>query len=252
MEAFVRIRPSLIPAFVLIAALFVAAPVQAQNKIGVLGGVNFSSVSFDPSVDEAVQELGADTGEKRGKTGFGIGIAFERPITPKFNLRLHGLFNQTGLGFEASANVDVASTAGAFVRTNGTVNASFQQDITLNEFNIDVLANLPVGAAARFSINAGMFFAFLMSDKQTFKEVFGDDVDEGEITDDEDRADISSANAGIAVGAEYKITRKVILGALYRLGLMDRDSSDDEEALFNSAKTRALMIYVIFLFGGVS
>ena len=89
-----RIRTGVIASFFLIAALLLAAPVQAQNKIGVMGGVNFSGVSFDPSVADAVQELGADTGDKRGKTGFGIGIAFERAINPKFNLRLHGIFQQ--------------------------------------------------------------------------------------------------------------------------------------------------------------
>ena len=246
-----RIRTGVVPAALVALALLLAVPAHAQNRIGVIGGVNLSTASFDPSVSSVFQAQGADSADSKGKTGFGIGISFERALSPKVNLRLHGLFNQIGFGFEGNATFAAAGTAGLGASPAGAIGTfEFENNFTLNEFNIDALVNLPVGAAARFSINAGMFFSFLMSDKQTFREVFEGVVDEGTL-DEEDEADIKSSDVGVGIGAEFKITPRVIIGALYRLGLVDRDNSTGEEASpFNSVKTRALFIYVLIPIGG--
>lgn len=247
-----RIRTVTVPASFVVVALLAAIPAQAQNKIGVIGGVNLSSASFDPSVSTALQGIGLDTGESTGKTGFGVGISFERALSPKANLRLHGLFNQIGFGIKGNASLSLAGAGGLGASPAGAsaILYEVEQKVTLNEFDIDALVNLPVGAAARFSINAGMFFSFLMSDKQTFREVLDGDVDEGTV-EEEDEIDIKGSDVGVAVGGEFKITRQVIVGALYRLGLVNRDNdADEEDALFNSVKSRAIFIYVVIPIGG--
>ena len=242
-----RIRTGVVPATLVALALLLAVPAHAQNRIGVIGGVNLSTASFDPSVSTALAEEGFSA-DSKGKTGFGVGISFERTLSPKVNLRLHGLFNQIGFGIEGNGTFSAAGAAGLGASPAGGVGTfEVENNYTLNEFNIDALVNLPVGAAARFSINAGMFFSFLMSDKQTFKNVFEGDVDEGTV-DEENEVNIKGNDAGIGIGGEFKITPKVIVGALYRLGLVDRD--DDEETPFNSVKTRAIFIYVLIPIGG--
>lgn len=247
MEVFVRIRTGVIASFFVIAALLVAAPSYAQNKIGVIAGLNLSNVSFDPDAGAALEEFGVINGDSKGKTGFGVGIAFERALTPQVNLRLHGIFQQIGFGLTGDVPFSLASTAGASPAGIDGDSFPIENNITLNEFLIDAMVNLPVGAAARFSINAGLFFSFLMSQGEEF---IVDGEDQSDDPEFEETA-IKGSDAGLAIGADFKITPKIIVGALYRLGFVNRDDADDIDAIFDSAKTRAIMIYVIFMFSGV-
>ena len=96
----------------------------------------------------------------------------------------------------------------------------------MSEFNIDALVNLPVGAAARFSINAGMFFSFLMGQSETFRQAFDGDVEEGDVAE-EDEFDVKGNDVGIGdLAPNFKITPK----ARRRGGPEPRASSPEPRA----------------------
>jgi hypothetical protein len=242
-----------------VATLLLAAPASAQvgapmggasNSIGVIAGLNLASVSFDPSIDSVLDDFGFADGGSLGRKGIAAGIAFQRALTPKVNLRIHGLFSQVGLGFEADAgNNGFAATAGGATPA-GAIQNGFRQQINLNQFNIDALVNLPVGEASKVCINAGMFFAFNIGQTETVTEFFDGEEDEFELEGD-DQTDIKSNAMGLAFGAEVHATPQISVGALYRLGLTNIDASvDDEGATFNSVKPRVILVYVIFRIGG--
>jgi len=63
----VRIRTGVVPAALVALALLFAVPAHAQNRIGVIGGVNLSTASFDPSVSTALAEEGFSA-DSKGKT----------------------------------------------------------------------------------------------------------------------------------------------------------------------------------------
>jgi hypothetical protein len=224
-----------------------AGPAQAQPRINVLAGVNFSTFSFDPPISEAfVDDFEVDRAESSGRKGVAVGVAYTAPLTGKANFQIEGLFSQIGFGFAAEIDETLlASTAGlrSFGLPSGTVR--FESDTKINAFETVGLVSVPVGATGRACVQAGVFAAFKMSQSETAREIFNGDVEEFEV-DEEDQTPIKGSTVGIALGAEVHATPMISVGARLNLGLNNVDDSDPDDTPFNSVKVRVLRIYVAF------
>jgi len=84
-------------------------PVQAQNRFGVYGGLNFARMGgdFDRFGSMLAGELenqfgGTWSGEKSSLTGFGIGISYLVPTSPELGFQFGGQYIRRGTGFDVT------------------------------------------------------------------------------------------------------------------------------------------------------
>jgi hypothetical protein len=242
---------------VLILALVVGAvPASAQvgaapssTTLGVIAGLNMTMPKFDPDIDDALDFI-FDDSFSEGKKGFLAGITFDMNLTPKMGFRAQGTIVQNGVDFGGSATVLLPSPSSA---TPAGASASFTDTIKvrLTQLEIGAMAVLPVGAAARINILAGLFFAFGISDSIEEEFCEGDDCETVELENGPDGDfDINTNNTSLGFGAEFKATEKLFIGILYKFGLTNIDNlSDQEDPLFNSVKVNAFQVFVRIRFG---
>ena len=195
--------------------LSAASPAAAQLTFGVKGGLNVAKLSFDP--DEGF------TPENR--MGLVVGMIVTQPLRSRFGLQLEALYSQKG-------------TKDEFFDEDEGLNV--KQTIKLDYIEIPVLANIAVTSSdtARFSINAGPAFAFLVNDKEVFE------VDNAEVENDIE--DIKSYDIGFAIGGAVQ-TRQLIFDARYTWGLVNLNDDPDEPD--QKVKNKAFTFTVGWLFG---
>jgi outer membrane immunogenic protein len=198
-----------------------ATPTFAQGVVvGVKGGVNFASLSFDPE-DE-------DGAEAKSRTGFVGGLFVGIPVTPAISVQPEVLFVQAGTKLE------------------GPEFGGESVAIKLNQVQIPVLlkANLGSGSARGFVV-VGPVFGFkagkIKFDAGDLEEFFDDEIID-EISDEIDE-NISSTDVAIAFGGGVNVG-PLSIELRYNLGVKNNDTSDSDQ----SVKTRGFMVLAGFGF----
>ena len=187
--------------FTILFAVVLALSVSAQAQFGIKAGFNNSAIGSSDS------EFNEFFTSKSGMQFGGIAM-FE--LSDAIQLRTAALYSQKG--------------------------ATILDEIT---YALDYL-EVPVDFAfilgdGGFSLNAGPYFAFLMSAKSKF---------DGE---SEDIDDNSAMDIGLNFGASYLINEQILIDARYGMGLTNISSaSNEDETILNGA----LQISVGYLFGG--
>lgn len=172
--------------FLILFALYV--PVQAQvNKdlprLGIKGGVNFSSLYTQDSYDTKML------------TGFNIGLFSKVPITQHIALQPEFYF----------------TTKGAEVTYNNTFVDGIAR-FKLNYLELPLL--LAINVTDNFNIHAGPYAAYLVSGKVSNES----NVNAFDFEDNINSDDFNRFDAGIAVGAGIDIG-SLGLGVRYNYGL---------------------------------
>ena len=175
----------------------------AQAQFGIKAGFNSSAIGTSES---ELNEM------MSSRIGLQFGGVVTIPFTDAVQLRTGAIYNQKG------ATIDF-----------------LEGDITLAldylEVPVDFAFMLGDGG---FALNAGPYFAFVMSAKAKL---------DGE---SEDIEDISGMDLGLNFGASYLINEQILIDARYGMGLMNLDSdSDSDETILNGA----LQISVGYVFG---
>jgi len=188
-----------------VALCALATPAFAQGTVfGVKGGVNWTSLSFDPG------EPGDDPSSR---TSYAIGGFVGIPITPMISVQPEVLW--------APAGTKITSP-----ELGGQT-----AEISFNEVQVPVLLKANIGkSSTRPFVVVGPVFGFKAS-KLKFK--LGDmETDDPEITGDDTA---SSTDVAIAFGGGVNMG-KLSVEVRYNLGVKDLDTTD------TSAKTRSLML----------
>jgi hypothetical protein len=219
----------------------VAAPAQAQNSVGVLGGYNIAHLTFDPPISRVYREAFGFDASSSGVTGLAAGIFLERPLVGgRPRLRMEGLFSQAGTRIEGSAsNILFASTATATPFDITSVEYTFQEEIKLSMLEVPVIVVVPLGINDKVRLMGGGFLAFNLTQREIFRETRNGESREINREGD-DQAQIKSRHFGVALGAEVRLTPRIGVGGRFNLGLRNLDDEDD----FDSLKMRIIRIYV--------
>jgi opacity protein-like surface antigen len=200
---------------VLVACLWVSAPVLAEMKLGVKAGLGISTASVSPMSDGI---------SKKSILGFLLAGMIESPIAQDKSVALRG-------------EVGWAEKGVKFTSDNGSVKQTVDE-LVLSPF---ILYNIPgMIEKARPFVEAGPELGFVVSSNQ-HTEI--DNVG----TKDEDIKHISSTdfslNLGAGVGIPLKNRGEIIAELRYCLGLSDMDDTSD-----GTSKLRTFFINVGYNF----
>jgi hypothetical protein len=205
--------------FLFALLLSTATPAAAQLTFGVKGGLNVTTLSFDPDDEGNPDE---------NRTGFVIGGVVTQPLRNRFGVQFEVLYSQKGAKEEFTEE-----------------GFNIKQTFMLDYIEIPVLANIAVASSdnVRFSVVAGPTFSFLVNDK--FKEEFDGEEFEDDLSDTV--GDIKSYDIGFALGGAVR-TGQLLFDARYTWGLTNlNDEPDDDDN--EKAKNRAFTFTVGWLFG---
>lgn len=201
---------------ILITAAFLAGPLHAQARVGVLGGFVSSNVSFS----------GGDfTYAPSSRSGFAAGLSVAGNVAPDVAVGANVLYVQKGYNI-TEGNVTY-SVHGAYIE-------------------VPVLAHLYVGPqSTRGFILAGPAVGFKASCTESESE-----SGEGSISAscDSQGAQIKSTDFSLVGGVGIAI-RQLSVEVRYDLGLTNVDNNADDNAAGISAKNHALLILAGLSFG---
>ena len=201
---------------VLVVALFTlitVLPANAQVNLGVIGGLNLASLSFDPDPD------GVDLSNR---TGFGIGGVLSFGLGETLALQLEPMFLQKG-----------AKATGQGITGETEVKASY----------------IEVPAMLKFAFGSGEIKPYVMAGP-TIGYLLSAKQDEDDIKDDVKNIDFGLAFGG---GVSLPMGNKtVFVEGRYSLGLTDINDDSDPDADEIKTKGIQIMAGITFPFGGDS
>lgn len=194
-------------------ALFIALPVSAQHRIGIVGGLNLANVNVDPSLGAGV--------DLKNLTAFGVGGVLDLRLAQNFDLHLEPMYLQKGTKLDAGGQ-------------EGTFRASYLE--------LPALFRLALGTGtARPYLMAGPTIGYLLSAKSS---------SEGNEEDVKDQ--IKDLDFGLDFGAGVSFpagNNSVFVEGRYALGLSNiNDDPQDPTDIKN--KGIQIMAGITFPLGG--
>ncbi|MBS2096753.1 porin family protein [Carboxylicivirga linearis] len=208
---------SVIGLFVLLFT-FPSQITQAQkSKIGIKGGLNLSSMTFD------------NADEKNRLPGFNVGVFTHLPITKTFGVQPEVLYSTKGV--KAIYNEEFL----------GMEVAEGESELNLKYLEVPVYFTFNFSKS--FDIHLGPYIAVLLnSNAETDTEVLDwMNINESE---DIDNDQFNKLDYGLAGGIAYHINN-LSLGVNYSYGLNQVASSDEPiETLLGDAKNSNLQVYI--------
>jgi hypothetical protein len=216
---------------VVLFALAMVVPANAQNRIGLIGGLNLANVSQDPEPDP----------EFSSRTAFGFGGVLDLGLSENVALRFEPMYLQKGAKQEGS-------------------DQGFNIEAELKGATLEVPALLKISlgtSTTRPYILAGPTIGFVLSAKQSIK-VTGPGLN---IDDEEDIKDqVKSIDFGVTFGAGVSFpagNNSVFVEGRYALGLNnlndapdDPTTPEDESAIDVKTKGIQFMVGITFPLGG--
>lgn len=193
-----------------LAILFIAMPVAAQNAIGFTGGLNLASISVDPD------------GENIGTlVGFGVGGVLDLRLAENVMLHLQPMYLQKGAKDDTEGSDDKLKFA--YLEVPAMVKVAFGT------------------SSARPYIMAGPAIGFLLSAKASSGD---EDVDIKDFLKSTDFGLDFGAGVSIPAG-----NNSFFIEGRYELGLSDiGEDSDEEEDDGGSIKNKGIQIMAGFTF----
>ena len=173
-----------------------------------------------------------------GQAQFGIKAGFNNSAIGSSDSEFNEFFtSKSGMQFGGIAMFELSDaiqlrTAALYSQKGATILDEITYALDYLEVPVDFAFILGDGG---FSLNAGPYFAFLMSAKSKF---------DGE---SEDIDDNSAMDIGLNFGASYLINEQILIDARYGMGLTNISSASVEDETFLNG---ALQISVGYLFGG--
>jgi hypothetical protein len=237
----------LMMAVVATLVILTATPSYAQLEFGVIGGVNFTSISgLDDLIadDEDDVDVTASTGNR---TGFKAGVYLRSPITEVLSIQPSFVYSQSG------------ATAQQTFSDFGVDLLNLESTLKIDYFSIPVPIrfDVPTSGGIRPFVLAGPYFAFKTSAKQDFdfdisqelRDEFGSDFDEffeeifgvGPDGGETDLEDVKTFDWGLVFGGGVSLNRMFAVGVDYSLGLMNLNDDEDDD---HDLKNRALSVFV--------
>ena len=198
------------------AALLAVAPAFAQGPVfGVKGGLNYTNLA------------GMDSQDDNGRIGFNAGV--------------FGRTNPEAIvGLQAEL---LYSTKGNHTKYNAFLGLVDQDvDFNLNYIELPVMASLRL--AQIVDIQLGGYLAYLTSAKMKTSG------DLGSASDDLNKDNFRSIDAGIAGGVAFNIGANAQLGIRYLHGLTDVVDNSNLHNVVGDAKNRCVEVYVGVGVGG--
>lgn len=198
------------------AALLAAAPVFAQGPVfGLKGGLNYSNLA------------GVDSQDDNARVGFNAGVFGRTDPEAMFGLQAELLYSTKGN----------RTTYNAFF---GLVDQ--EVDFNLNYLELPVLASLRL--ADIVDIQLGGYLAYLASAKVKTSG------DLGSGSDNLDKDNFKSIDAGIAGGVAFNVGANLQVGIRYLHGLTDVVDNDALHNMVGDAKNRCVQVYLGVGVGG--
>ena len=192
---------------VVITCIFLSSfiSLQAQWEVGGLIGINFASISVNP---------GSSTEDYSGRTGFGIGLVADRPLTDQISLHAEPMFLQKG----------------------GNINTSFVElafKVSYIEIPIMVKYDFQINSSLTPYAMAGPSFGFRTGAKYKSKE--------GEVQDEKDNTKVFDFGVGFGGGVSFPHENLTFFAETrYVLGLVNINKESDE----STVKNRGLQVFV--------
>jgi opacity protein-like surface antigen len=201
--------------------LFLVLPVGAQNRMGVVGGLNFANVSSDDLEEGLSAEIGADV-SLANSLGFGFGGVLDIVLSENAALHLEPMYIQKGAKIEIEG---------------------FDEDVKFKAayLEVPVMVKLAFGTSeAKPYVMAGPTIGYLLSAKLTN----GDEEDMKDTTKDFD------FGLGFGAGVSFPAgDNMVFVEGRYALGLTNVDDDPDDPV---DVKTKGIQIFagITFPLGG--
>lgn len=188
-----------------IAALFAVTISSAQEvRLGIKGGVNFSTLSGD------------NLGDIKSLTGFHIGGLVEIPLAEQFSIQPEVLYTAQGSKYSEKGQ---------------ELGVSYSYDFKqkLDYIQVPVMAKYYV--IDGLSIEAGPQIAFLASSKLDYEGTLGGIS----VSGDEDLDNVSNIDFSIGAGASYRLPMGLFFTARYNFGLsnVNDSSNSDNQKIHN-------------------
>jgi len=178
---------------------------QAQWEVGGLIGINFTSISVNP---------GSSSEDYSGRTGFGIGLVADRPLTDQISLHVEPMFLQKG----------------------GNINTSFVElafKVSYFEIPIMVKYDFQINSSLTPYAMAGPSLGFRTGAKYKSKE--------GEVQDEKDNTNVFDFGVGFGGGVSLPHENLTFFAEIrYVLGLTNINNESDE----STVKNRGLQVFV--------
>src|SRR5699024_733187 len=187
------------------AALFAVTISSAQEvRLGIKGGVNFSTLSGD------------NLGDIKSLTGFHIGGLVEIPLAEQFSIQPEVLYTAQGSKYSEKGQ---------------ELGVSYSYDFKqkLDYIQVPVMAKYYV--IDGLSIEAGPQIAFLASSKLDYEGTLGGIS----VSGDEDLDNVSNIDFSIGAGASYRLPMGLFFTARYNFGLsnVNDSSNSDNQKIHN-------------------
>lgn len=211
--------------FIVIAILLFTVSLSAQEmRFGVKGGVNLSSLRYDPEPDH----------DLKLKTGFLVGGIIQYKLKENFALEAQLLYAQQGVKEEFRTPELIGGPNNPPDPSIGPGYQTSEGKINLKYINLPILARYYF--TEYLSINAGPQLGYLISAKGEFEQ------EEYEVKDN-----YSDLDLGLNAGIGYEFTNGIVLNATYYLGLKDIFAVEDP-FIVTEIKQNVIQFSVGYLF----
>ncbi|MGV9011971.1 MAG: porin family protein [Flavobacteriales bacterium] len=197
-------------------AILFAAPAFSQGpKVGVKGGLNYTTLA------------GGDSNEDNGRIGFNAGVFARTAPEAPLGLQVELLY----------------STKGNHTKYNAFFGLVDQDvDFNLNYIELPVMADLHILDVV--DIHLGGYAAYLVSANVTTSGTLGSG------SDTLDKSNFKSMDFGIAGGVGFNIGTSAQIGVRYLHGLSDVVDSSDLSSVVGNPQNRCVQVYVGIGIGG--
>ena len=185
--------------------LLIALPLQAQWNIGGVFGINLASINVDPE---------PSTEEYSGRSGFGLGVVLDRPLSGQIDLHAEPMFLQKG------GKIKEAGDETTF-------------KISYIELPIMFRYNFENDASAQPYVMAGPSLGYLLNGKYDVKD--GPEIDA--------KDELKGLDLGVGFGGGVSMPKgnmTLFAEARYILGLTNINDESDEAKV----KNRGLQVLV--------
>lgn len=217
------------------AAFLFAAPVSAQNHIGLVGGVNLANLRVDPKLE------GPDLSNR---LGFGAGGVLEFGLSENVALRFEPIFLQKGAKQKGSQQL---------TDEQGNVLGTVDVELTIKASFIEVPALLKIALGTKSTrpyIAVGPTVGLLLSNKVSIKASgLGVNVEDEQDLKDESK----SIDFGVTFGAGLTFaagSNSVFFEGRYALGLTNLNDDPNDPNTDIKSKGIQIMGGITFPLGG--
>ncbi|THD66623.1 PorT family protein [Robertkochia marina] len=201
---------------VLAVAILCGATLHAQSlKLGVKGGVNFSSLNVDPALDYSNPD---------SRLGVHLGVFGQLGIADQLIFQPELFFQQEGAKFEDNEEIERAKLG--YI----TFGAGLKYEI-LDKINLMLIPQIGFLSGGEFE------------EEDTIENVT-EAIGSSEV--------VKGTNIALGFGGGYTFDSGLEISARYNFGLTDTNDDPLEEGFFDpgqSVKTRSLMLSVGYIFG---